>query len=125
MSPETATAATPPETEATPAEPTKPLPATTTDPFTQSTRHCTRRAWDVFLSMKDNLDAFNTKQVRVRIEASDERAAQGFAEILKTDGEVTRLTQMDNKIECTTTLAAIQLIIKDPEFKLLDAIAVD
>lgn len=116
-----------PEKEAiTPAEEApKPLPATTMDPFIQSTRHCTRRAWNIFLAMNNKLDVFNAKQVRARIDTTSNQAAERFADVLKTDGNVRSITVIDDRIECSATYAAIQLIIKDADFKLMDAVAID
>ncbi len=94
------------------------------DAFTQSTRRCTRRAWDVFLNVRNNMDAFNTQQVRARIEADSDSAASEMFDLLKTQTGLSQGTLLGDRIECTTTLAAIQLIIKRPDFKLLDAIAI-
>lgn len=125
MPTETATKAADDNNATEDTEAPKPLPATTMDPFIQSTRHCTRRAWNIFLGMNNKLDVFNTKQVRARIQTTGSNAAQRFANTLKSDGEVTRLSIIDDRIECTATYAAIQLIIKDADFKLMDAIAID
>ena len=101
-----------------------PYKAENTDAFTQSTRRCTRRAWDVFLKVRNNVDKFNSQLVRARIEADSEAAAQEMYETLKAETELQQGTVLGDRIECTTTLAAIQLIIKRPDFKMLDAVAI-
>jgi hypothetical protein len=78
----------------------------------------------VFLNVRNNIDAFNSQQVRARIEANSDTAASEMFDQLKKEADLTQGTLLGDRIECTTTLAAIQLIIKRPEFKLLDAVAI-
>lgn len=99
--------------------------AENSDHFTQSTRRCTRRAWDVYLSLRDDMDGFNQRLVRGRMELKSESAAKEVAATLAQKAGVTQITQMDNILECTTTLAAVQLVIKHPDFVMFDCVLLD
>ncbi len=97
----------------------------TTDTFNNCTSRCTRRAWNLFLQYRDNIDAFKTKEVRGKLTFDNEAAATGAKETLTTEGGVKYITQTGNDLEYTGTLAATQLVIKLPETNSFDAIGVE
>lgn len=99
--------------------------AENTDKFTQSTKRCTRRSWDAFLSVRDNIEAFNTRLVRGRLELASASAANDVAAVLKDEAGVDRMTMIDTVIECTATLADVQRVIKRPDFVMFDCVLVD
>lgn len=99
--------------------------AENTDKFTQSTKRCTRRAWDVFLSLREDLDGFNDRLVRARMELQGAGAAKEVMQVLQNSAGVEHVTQMDQVLECTTTLAAVQLVIKHADFVMFDCVLVD
>jgi hypothetical protein len=97
----------------------------TTDVFTNCTSRCTRRIWDVFLSVRDDLTLFQTKLVRARLTAASEQAAAEIGDILTTQYGVTEMTQLGDALELTASLATIQHVIKRPDVKTLDGMAID
>ncbi|MDH4378542.1 MAG: hypothetical protein QE263_01365 [Vampirovibrionales bacterium] len=100
-------------------------PPLTTDVFTNCTSRCTRRIWDVFLSVRDDLTLFQTKLVRVRLTAATEQAAAEIGDILTTQYGVTEMTQLGDALELTASLATLQHVIKRPDVKTLDGMAID
>ncbi|MFN8614694.1 MAG: hypothetical protein U0003_02130 [Vampirovibrionales bacterium] len=111
-------------TETAPVSSTAAVPINT-DVFTNCTSRCSRRLWDVFLSVRDDLAQFQTKQVRVRLVAASEQAAAEIADVLKTQGGLTELTQLGDALELTSSLATLQLVIKRPDVTSLDGVAID
>ena len=99
--------------------------AENTDIFNTCTKRCTRRAWDLFLAVKDDIELFNSRMVRGRLTVSSAAHAQTLKQILVDEGGITELTLTDNIIELTTTLATMQLVIRHPETQMFDALKVE
>jgi len=112
----------PPVTES--AEAPKAVPVTT-DAFTNCTSRCTRRAWNLFLAYRDNIEEFKTKEIRGKLTFATPGAATTAKETLTTDGGVKYITQTDNVLEFTATLAAVQLVLKHPDTQQFDALGIE
>ncbi len=89
--------------------------------FTACTARCTRRAWDLFLRYGDDIEQFTTKTVRGKLTAATAKAAEAFAQTLTTEGGATEVRTNGADTEFTGTLAAVQLVLKQPEARMFDA----
>lgn len=98
--------------------------AINTDAFSQSTRRCSRRAWDIFLQYRNDMALFTGRAVRGRLTFQSADDAHQAAQILRTEGGVTAMTLLNEHVEFTGTLAAVQLVIKQPYTQFFDAIVI-
>lgn len=119
----TAESSTPEQAKTATAE--KPAePPFTTDVLTSCTSRFTRKAWDIFLAYKSDLELIQKCPIRAKLTAHTEEGAKEIAEILKNEGHQTQLTLRGKEIELTAPFAIIQLVIKRPQTAKFDAIKI-
>ncbi len=120
---ETVAVADKPVTKAEPASPAeKPV---NTDVFNTCTRRCTRRTWDFFLSIRDDIEQFKTRLVRGCLTFKSATAAEQALKTLAEQGGITEVITQDKTIEFTGSLAAVQLVLRDPNTTMFDALKID
>lgn len=111
--------------EAPAAEPAAEEKPVNTDTFSNCTSRCSRRAWNIFLEYRDDIEVFKTKEVRGKLTFANESAAQAAKEVLTSQGGVKYITQTAEVLEFTGTLAATQLVLKQPDTTGFDALKVE
>ncbi|MBY0449340.1 MAG: hypothetical protein K2X01_01780 [Cyanobacteria bacterium] len=92
------------------------------DILTTCTIRFSRRSWDLFLSLKTDLDKLRATPLRNRLVAKTPDAAQEMHKILVEQGGVSEITTNGNELEFTGTFEAVQLVIKHPQTLEFDAI---
>ncbi len=119
---ETVAVAEKPEVKVAPQPEEKPL---NTDVFETCTKRCTRRAWDFFLSVRNEIDLFKTKTVRGHLTFKSASSAQQALTLLVNEGGVTEVTERGEALEFTGSLAAVQLVLRSPDTVLFDALKIE
>ncbi|MFN7311199.1 MAG: hypothetical protein ACK5T0_07510 [Vampirovibrionales bacterium] len=108
----------------TPAEvPFDPRPKNI-DALMQSTARFSRKGWDVFLSMKEDLEKITYKRIELRMVARSEAGAKTFAEALEAIS-VPAVKVNGVNISTITTFAKLQEVIKHPDLLSVDLTLLD
>ncbi len=108
----------------TPAEvPFDPRPKNV-DTLTQSTARFSRKGWDVFLALKDDLEKITYKRIQLRMVARSEAGAQTFAQALEAIS-VPAVKVNGVNISTITTFAKLQDVIKHPDLLSVDLTLLD
>jgi len=122
-----ATPTTPPSADApvekaTPA-PAKPEPPFSVDALKQSTARFTHQGWGLFLAHCEDLDAITYKRFAFTVEARSEAGATELATLL-TGNAVGGVNQFGINLTFPSTFAKLQTIIKHPQVKLVNVLAI-
>ena len=105
-----------------PAAPEPPKePPFTIDALIQSTTRFTRKAWNIVLSMRNDLNAMKTAPMRFTLEATTAQAAEALQHELVEAG-VKEISRNGQVISMSTTFEVLQKVIKRPEVHMVDAI---
>ena len=108
----------------TPAEvPFDPRPKNV-DALMQSTARFSRKGWDVFLSLKEDLEKITYKRIELRMVARSEAGAKTFAEALEAIS-VPAVKVNGVNISTITTFAKLQDVIKHPDLLSVDLTLLD
>jgi hypothetical protein len=108
----------------TPAElPFDPRPKNV-DALMQSTARFSRKGWDVFLSLKEDLEKITYKRIELRMVARSEAGAETFAEALEAIS-VPAVKVNGVNISTITTFAKLQDVIKHPDLLSVDLTLLD
>lgn len=108
----------------TPAElPFDPRPKNV-DALMQSTARFSRKGWDVFLSLKEDLEKITYKRIELRMVARSEARAKTFAEALEAIS-VPAVKVNGVNISTITTFAKLQDVIKHPDLLSVDLTLLD
>ena len=100
-----------------PAEPAeKPF---STDVLQSCTARFTRKAWNIYLYYKKD-GKIRTTPIRATLETRNPEAAEEMHRTLQ-EGGVKELSRKGNTLSMTATFEQIQLVIKHPGSKMLDA----
>jgi hypothetical protein len=99
-------------------------PPLTTDVFNNCTSRCSRRAWNVYLSLQNDIEQFKTRLVRGRLTMTNAKAAQEVHKVFVEEAGVTEITTRDNWVEFTASLATVQLVLKRPDTEYFDCLLV-
>lgn len=126
----TATPTTPPSADAqtekatapTPA-PAKPEPPFSVDALKQSTARFTHQGWGLFLAHCEDLDAITYKRFAFTVEARSEAGATELATLL-AENAVGGVNQFGINLTFPSTFAKLQTIIKHPQVKLVNVLAI-
>lgn len=94
------------------------------DALMQSTARFSRKGWDVFLSMKDDLEKITYKRIELRMVARSEAGAKTFAEALEAIS-VPAVKVNGVNISTITTFAKLQEVIKHPDLLSVDLTLLD
>ena len=95
-----------------------------TDILESCTARFTRRAWDLYSDYKTDLEKAQNEPVRAQLTAETEKDATQMHEILVDEGQVKEITRKENIVLFTAPFSVIQLVIKKPGCKHLDAIRI-
>jgi hypothetical protein len=128
---ESQTLSTPPAAEKTetekaaaPAAPVKPkepvVPAFSTDVLQTSTARFTRKAWDLYLVYKKDMEKIRTVFIWATITTRSIEGAKQLRKTLEEQGQ-SGFKIKDNTLELQTTFETIQTFIKHPEIHQVDA----
>ncbi|MFN9690598.1 MAG: hypothetical protein ACK551_00645 [Vampirovibrionales bacterium] len=108
----------------TPAElPFDPRPKNV-DALMQSTARFSRKGWDVFLALKEDLEKITYKRIELRMVARSEAGAKTFAEALEAIS-VPAVKVNGVNISTITTFAKLQDVIKHPDLLSVDLTLLD
>jgi hypothetical protein len=108
----------------TPAElPFDPRPKNV-DALMQSTARFSRKGWDVFLNLKEDLEKITYKRIELRMVARSEARAKTFAEALEAIS-VPAVKVNGVNISTITTFAKLQDVIKHPDLLSVDLTLLD
>jgi hypothetical protein len=108
----------------TPAEePFDPRPKNV-DALMQSTARFSRKGWDVFLNLKEDLEKITYKRIELRMVARSEAGAKTFAEALEAIS-VPAVKVNSVNISTITTFAKLQDVIKHPDLLSVDLTLLD
>jgi hypothetical protein len=108
----------------TPAElPFDPRPKNV-DALMQSTARFSRKGWDVFLNLKEDLEKITYKRIELRMVARSEAGAETFAEALEAIS-VPAVKVKGVNISTITTFAKLQDVIKHPDLLSVDLTLLD
>lgn len=118
-----ATATPTPAAEAPKAPEAPKEPPFTVDVLTSCTTRYTRKAWNLFLSYRADLEKIRTAPIRATLEARTLNGAEALHRQLLEAG-VKEISRKDKVVSLTTTFEIIQLVIKNPETAHFDAIAI-
>lgn len=95
-----------------------------TDVFQSCTSRVTRKAWNIFLEYNaGDKSRFRTEPVRATLECHSENGAEELTKQLQEAG-VSEISRDGKVISMTATLEQIQIVIKLPEAKMLDAVRI-
>jgi hypothetical protein len=94
------------------------------DALMQSTARFSRKGWDVFLSVKDDLEKITYKRIELRMVARSEAGAKTFAEALEAIS-VPAVKVNGVNISTITTFAKLQEVIKHPDLLSVDLTLLD
>jgi len=108
----------------TPAEvPFDPRPKNV-DALMQSTARFSRKGWDVFLNLKEDLEKITYKRIELRMEARSEAGAKNVAEALEAIS-VPAVKVNGVNVSTITTFAKLQEVIKHPDLLSVDLTLLD
>ncbi len=108
----------------TPAEePFDPRPKNV-DALMQSTARFSRKGWDVFLNLKEDLEKITYKRIELRMVARSEAGAKTFAKALEAIS-VPAVKVNGVNISTITTFAKLQDVIKHPDLLSVDLTLLD
>ncbi len=94
------------------------------DALTQSTARFSRKGWDVFLNLKEDLEKITYKRIELRMVARSEAGAKTFAEALEAIS-VPAVKVYGVNIRTITTFAKLQEVIKHPDLLSVDLTLLD
>lgn len=106
------------EKPAAPAE-----PPFSVDALTNCTTRFTRKAWNIFLAYKEDLNKIRTQPVRATLEAQTHNGAEELHRLLMEAG-VHEISRKDKVISMTTTFEILQTVVKHAEVAMVDIVEV-
>lgn len=74
-----------------------------------------RDGWDLYLSLREDLDALQTTPLRVTLTACSPQGAETLYNTLAQEANVVSIARKDRDITFTGTFAQIQTVIRHPE----------
>ncbi len=94
------------------------------DALTQSTARFSRKAWDVFLSLKEDLEKITYKRIALQLLARSEAGAVTLGQALEAIS-VPAVKVNGVNISTITTFAKLQDVIKHPDLLSVDLTLLD
>ncbi len=95
-----------------------------TDIFNTCTKRCTRRTWDFFLAVRDDMEQFKNAPVRGKLTFKSSAAMEQARKVLEEQGGVTEICTEGDTLNFTGTLAAAQLVLREPDTLMFDAVKI-
>lgn len=90
-------------------------PAFNADILQTCTARFDRDGWDLFLSLREDLDALQTTPLRATLTARTPQGAETLYNTLATEAGVVSIARQDRELTFTGTFAQIQTVIRHPE----------
>lgn len=107
------------------AKPEKPAePPFNVDVLNTCTARFTRHGWNLFLALREDLDAIKTRRIVVKLTARSEDGAAEIATLL-TEAGVPNVKIQDKTLSTNTTFEKLQLVIRHPQTLLAEVEARD
>ena len=89
------------------------------DALSQSTSRFTRKAWNFFLPLREDLDAIKTKRFDISLEARSEEGAQTLNDLLN-EHETPGVKRSGKTLTFRSTFEKLQTVIKHEQVHLVD-----
>lgn len=94
------------------------------DALMQSTARFTRKSWDVFLSLKDDLNAITYRRIQIQLTSRSEAGALTLQSELESIS-VPAVKVNGTSVSTISTFAKLQHIIKHPDLLQMDLTLLD